>query len=96
MYDILIKGGTVIDPAQDIERLRDVSVKEGKIACIQKETPARPKSLVSSISPFPDRPGMLVVSDMKKNCRRAGLTWEEIGEMAQNKNHLHYGRHHSI
>ncbi len=32
MYDLLIKGGTVIDPAQGINGLNDVAVADGKVA----------------------------------------------------------------
>ncbi|MBA7688149.1 Deacetylase [subsurface metagenome] len=32
MYDLLLKGGTVIDPCQGIERTMSVAVKQGKIA----------------------------------------------------------------
>ena len=32
MYDLLIKGGTVIDPSQKLNGLNDVAVEDGKIA----------------------------------------------------------------
>jgi dihydroorotase len=32
MYDLLLKGGTVIDPAQDLRGVLDVAVQDGKIA----------------------------------------------------------------
>ena len=31
-YDLLLKGGHVIDPANDIDEQRDVAIKDGKIA----------------------------------------------------------------
>jgi dihydroorotase len=34
MYDILIRGGTVIDPSQDISRTRDVAIRDGRIAAL--------------------------------------------------------------
>ena len=34
-YDLLIKGGRVIDPGQKIDRVLDVAVKNGKIAAVQ-------------------------------------------------------------
>ena len=34
MYDLLIKGGTVIDPAEGINGLNDVAVTDGKVARI--------------------------------------------------------------
>ena len=32
MYDLIIKGGTVVDPSQNIHGLNDVAVEDGKIA----------------------------------------------------------------
>ena len=34
MYDLLIKGGTVIDPSQNINGPNDVAVQDGKIALV--------------------------------------------------------------
>jgi dihydroorotase len=34
-YDLLIKGGRVLDPSQKIDRVLDVAVKNGKIAAVQ-------------------------------------------------------------
>ena len=39
-YDILLKGGTVIDPAQQLHDQRDVGIAEGKIAAIEHDIPA--------------------------------------------------------
>jgi len=36
-YDLLIRGGTVIDPAQQLAGLYDVAVKDGKIAAVQSD-----------------------------------------------------------
>ena len=38
MYDILIKGGTVIDPAQGLHEIRDIAIENGKIAQIPLST----------------------------------------------------------
>ena len=35
MYDMLIKGGTVVDPSQGIHDVRDVAIEDGKIAAIE-------------------------------------------------------------
>src|SRR5262245_37195866 len=35
LYDLLIRGGRVIDPAQGIDGLFDVAVQEGRIAAVQ-------------------------------------------------------------
>ena len=34
MYDLLIKGGTVVDPAQNLHSVNDIAVEDGKIARI--------------------------------------------------------------
>jgi dihydroorotase len=39
-YDLLIKGGKVIDPAQHTEAVRDVAIKGDKIARVDKDIPA--------------------------------------------------------
>ena len=38
-YDILLKGGRVIDPAQKLHGLRDVGIADGKIAAIESDIP---------------------------------------------------------
>ncbi|MCZ6681363.1 MAG: amidohydrolase/deacetylase family metallohydrolase, partial [Candidatus Poribacteria bacterium] len=40
-YDILLKGGTVIDPAQKLHDQRDVAISDGKIAAIEADIPAK-------------------------------------------------------
>jgi dihydroorotase len=39
-FDLVIKGGKVIDPSQDIEDLRDVAIRDGKIARLDRDIPA--------------------------------------------------------
>ena len=38
-YDVLLKGGTVIDPAQGLNAPRDVAIVDGTIAAIDKDIP---------------------------------------------------------
>jgi dihydroorotase len=40
MYDLLLKGGVVIDPAQDMRGALDVAVQDGKIASVAANIPA--------------------------------------------------------
>jgi dihydroorotase len=40
MYDLLLKGGAVIDPAQDLRGALDVAVQDGKIASVAANIPA--------------------------------------------------------
>lgn len=37
MYDLLLKGGEVIDPAQGLHGKMDIAIKDGKIAALAKE-----------------------------------------------------------
>src|SRR6185312_7961339 len=39
-YDVVIRGGRVIDPSQRIDRVADVAVRDGKIAAIGSGFPA--------------------------------------------------------
>ena len=39
-YDLLVKGGRVIDPSQGIDRVMDVAISAGRIAELQGEIPA--------------------------------------------------------
>jgi dihydroorotase len=39
-YDLVIRGGRVIDPSQRIDRLADVAVRGGRIAAIRPDIPA--------------------------------------------------------
>ena len=34
MYDLIIKNGTVVDPAQELHAPRDVAVRDGKVAAL--------------------------------------------------------------
>src|ERR1043165_8139227 len=34
-YDLIVKGGRVLDPSQKLDRLMDVAVRDGKIAAVQ-------------------------------------------------------------
>ena len=39
MYDLLLKGGTVVDPSTGLHGVQDVAVQEGKIAHIDAQSP---------------------------------------------------------
>jgi dihydroorotase len=64
-YDLLVKGGTVIDPAQNLRALLDVAVKNGKIAEVSANIPENQAELVF---PAKDRfvtPGLI---DLHVHC----------------------------
>jgi dihydroorotase len=54
-YDLLIRGGRVIDPARGVDRIMDVAIRGGKIAALGRNIPA--SSAMESI----DAAGRLVV-----------------------------------
>jgi dihydroorotase len=74
-YDLVIRGGRVIDPAQKIDRMADVAVRAGKIAAIRPAIPA------SSAAESIDASGKLVVPgliDVHMHARDAELPPSEI------------------
>ena len=74
-YDLLVRGGRVIDPSQKIDRLADVAIRNGKIAAIRPDIPA------SSAPAVIDARGKLVVPgliDIHLHARDAALPPPEI------------------
>ena len=55
LYDLLLRGGRVIDPAQDIDGIHDVAVKDGRIAAV------RPSIAPSGAKDVVDVSGKLVL-----------------------------------
>ena len=58
-YDLLLKGGHVIDPANHIDDVRDVAVFQGKIAAIEKNIPADQSGKVVDVSKLYVTPGLI-------------------------------------
>ncbi len=59
MYDLLIRGGTVIDPSQDIHGLNDVAVQDGKIARVAPGISAEEASRVIDVAGKIVTPGLI-------------------------------------
>ncbi len=59
MYDLLIKGGTVIDPAQGINGLNDVAVTDGKIARVAPNIGAEEATQVVEVRGKIVTPGLI-------------------------------------
>ena len=55
MYDLVLRGGRVIDPAQNLDSVCDVAIRHGRIADV------RPHILTSTDQPVVDVTGQLVV-----------------------------------
>src|SRR5436853_7756416 len=49
-YDLLLKGGRVIDPANGLDAKMDVAVSLGRIAAVQKDIPASEAGKVVDVS----------------------------------------------
>ncbi len=58
-YDLLLKGGHMIDPANHIDEIRDVAVFQGKIAAVEKSIPAELAGKVVDVSKFYVTPGLI-------------------------------------
>jgi dihydroorotase len=58
-YDLLLKGGHVIDPANHIDDVRDVAVFQGKIAAVEKDISADQAGKVVDVSKLYVTPGLI-------------------------------------
>jgi len=58
-YDLLLKGGHVIDPANHIDEARDVGVLQGKIAAVEKNIPPDQAGKVVDVSNLYVTPGLI-------------------------------------
>ena len=58
-YDLLLKGGHVIDPANHIDDVRDVAVFQGKIAAVERDIPADRAGKVVDVSKLLVTPGLI-------------------------------------
>jgi len=58
-YDLLLKGGHVIDPANHIDRVMDVGVKGDKIAAVEADIPTSHAKKVVDVHDFYVTPGLI-------------------------------------
>ena len=58
-YDLLLKGGHVIDPANQVDGSFDVAVSAGKIAAVEKDIPASQSGKVVDVSGLYVTPGLV-------------------------------------
>ncbi len=58
-YDLLLKGGWVIDPANGIDERRDVAVFNGKVAAVEREIPFAAAAKVIDVSRLYVTPGLV-------------------------------------
>jgi len=58
-YDLLLKGGHVIDPANHLDGIMDVAVSGNKIAAVEKNIPASQAKKVVDVSGLYVTPGLI-------------------------------------
>jgi dihydroorotase len=58
-YDLLLKGGEVIDPSQDLHRRGDVAFREGRVAAIEPDIAASTAGEVIDVSGYLVTPGLI-------------------------------------
>ena len=58
-YDLLLKGGHVIDPANNRDAVMDVAVSGGKIAAVEREIPATQAGKVVDVTGLYVTPGLI-------------------------------------
>lgn len=69
-YDLLLKGGHVIDPASGLDRIMDVGISGGKIAAVAINLPAREAGKVVNVSGLYVTPGLI---DIHAHIGRGGV-----------------------
>ena len=67
MYDVLLKGGRIIDPSQDIDDTLDVAVSGDKIAKVAKDIPPQLGQQVIDVRDKIVTPGLIDI-----HCHAAG------------------------
>lgn len=59
LYDLVVRGGKVIDPSQELEAVRDIAIASGKIACIEREIPIERARRVIAAKDMIVTPGLI-------------------------------------
>ncbi len=58
-YDLLLKGGHVIDPKNHLNAVRDVAIAQGRIAAVAAEIPASKAYKTVNVAGFYVTPGLV-------------------------------------
>src|SRR5947209_2309309 len=58
-YDLLLKGGHVIDPRSNLSAVRDVAIQNGRIVAVAPNTPASQAHKVVDVSGLYVTPGLV-------------------------------------
>ena len=85
-HDLILKGGRVIDPSQNLDGIRDVAFTAGKVSAIGKDLATSPDTEVRDISGYIVSPGLIDLHthvywggtslgvDADEFCRTSGVT----------------------
>ena len=85
-YSLILKGGRVIDPSQNLDGVRDVAFADGKVAAIGKDLKAAAGVEVRDVSGYIVSPGLIDLHthvywggtslgiDAEEFCRTSGVT----------------------
>ncbi|MEP7366491.1 MAG: hypothetical protein ABI972_24805 [Acidobacteriota bacterium] len=83
-YDLLLKGGHVIDPKNNISRVMDVAVTGGKIARVAENIPAAQARRVADVAGLYVTPGLIDIhvhvyaeAPVMANAARANAVWPD-------------------
>lgn len=69
-YDLLLKGGRVIDPKNNLDGFRDVAIKGDRIAAIASEIPSTSAAMVLDVTGLIVSPGLV---DIHVHVSRVGI-----------------------
>ena len=58
-YDLLVQGGRVVDPANDLDGIRDIGIKRGRIAAIAPELDPGPAAKIINAKGLVVTPGLI-------------------------------------
>ena len=78
-YDLLLKGGHVIDPKNNISEVRDVAIAQGKIASVAANIPASQARKTIDVSDLYVTPGLV---DIHVHVFAGSMQREYLGENA--------------
>ncbi len=85
-YNLVLKGGRVIDPSQSIDAVMDVAFADGKVAAVGRDLKVPESAAVRHVSGFIVSPGLIDLHthvywggtslgiDAEDFCRRSGVT----------------------
>jgi dihydroorotase len=59
MYDLIVKGGTVVDPSQNLRGISDIAIENGKIAKIATDIPGEQSKRVVEVKGKVVTPGLI-------------------------------------